>query len=224
MTEYGFLSAFLVGIAGSLHCFGMCGGIAGALRLAIPNDQPSLLYICAYNIGRITSYAIAGALTGGLGLIAQAAATQILSIFQLLSALMLLAMGLYIAQWWRGLARLEQIGQRLWQLIRPLSQRFIPFKHPFSAFPYGFLWGWLPCGLVYSTLTWALLSGDPLQGALIMTAFGLGTLPALFAVAFSTSWIISILKSTYCRTFVACSLILYAIYLIYLNVNSIKYP
>ncbi|NVK56728.1 MAG: sulfite exporter TauE/SafE family protein [Alteromonadaceae bacterium] len=222
MNDFGFISAFIVGLAGSLHCVGMCGGIAGALRAAIPGNKTSLPYILSYNFGRITSYAIAGCITGGLGQIAQTSVAHGLAIFQILSALMLLAMGLYLAQWWRGLARIEQLGQGVWKRIRPLSKRFLPFKSPLSAYPYGFIWGWLPCGLVYSTLTWALVSGDALQGALTMAAFGLGTLPALVSVSIGAGWIITLLQQNTTRTLVATGLIVYALFLIYRTLNSIN--
>lgn len=220
MNEFGVLSAFLVGLAGSLHCVGMCGGIAGALRAAVPAGQPPLPYILSYNLGRITSYAIAGAITGILGQVARASITHGLMIFQLISAAMLIAMGLYLAQWWRGLARLEALGSGLWQRIRPFSKRFLPFKSPVSALPYGFIWGWLPCGLVYSTLTWALVSGSGTKGAMIMASFGLGTLPALIAVSIGAGWLISLLQNARTRSLVAISLILYAVFLIYRTLNG----
>ena len=220
MNDFGFLSAFLIGLAGSLHCVGMCGGIAGALRAAVPAHQPPLFYILSYNLGRITSYAIAGAITGVLGQIARASVTHGLMIFQLVSALMLIAMGLYLAQWWRGLVYLERMGGQIWQVIRPLSKRFIPFKSPLSAFPYGFIWGWLPCGLVYSTLTWALVSGDGLYGAATMAAFGLGTFPALIAVSMGAGWLLTLLQNPKTKSLVAICLIIYAVFLIYRTLNG----
>ncbi|MDC8831105.1 sulfite exporter TauE/SafE family protein [Alteromonas gilva] len=222
MNDFGYISAFLVGLAGSLHCVGMCGGIAGALRAAIPSHNATLPYILSYNFGRITSYAIAGFLTGALGQIAQASVKNGLAVFQILSAVMLLAMGLYLAQWWRGLARIERLGQGIWKRIRPLSKRFIPFKSPLSAYPYGFIWGWLPCGLVYSTLTWAMVSGDALQGALTMAAFGLGTLPALISVSIGAGWLMTLLQQHNTRIMVASGLILYALFLIYRTLDSIN--
>ena len=220
MSDYGFLSAFVVGLAGSLHCVGMCGGIAGALRAAVPGGQPPLAYIVSYNLGRITSYAIAGAITGLLGQVARASVSHGLMVFQLLSAAMLIAMGLYLAQWWRGLARLEKLGNALWQRVRPLSKRFIPFRSPLSAFPYGFIWGWLPCGLVYSTLTWALMSGSGVHGALTMAAFGLGTFPALIAVSLGAGWLLKLLQDSKTKSLVAICLIIYALFLIYRTLNG----
>ena len=77
------------------------------------------------------------------------------------------------------LARLESLGAWLWRRIQPYSARFLPADTPAKAFALGTLWGWLPCGLVYSLLATALLSGGAGGGALVMLAFGLGTLPNL---------------------------------------------
>lgn len=221
MTEFSPLAAFLVGVAGSVHCLGMCGGIAGALRAACPAGSASLPYALAYNLGRISSYAIAGALTGWLGLIAQATLLKGLSLLTLLSGVMLLLMALYLGQWWRGLTKIEALGQHLWKHIQPLSKRFIPFKSPLSAVPYGAIWGWLPCGLVYSTLTWSLASGSALHGALVMICFGLGTLPALLAAGAGAGWLMNILRNRNTKTLVALLLLIYALFLIYRSISSI---
>lgn len=220
MTDFSLLSAFLVGIAGSVHCFGMCGGFAGALTAAIPQGKSPTPFVLSYNTGRILSYTLAGAITGALGSIAQSSMTSLLYGFKLFSAFMLIAMALYLAQWWRGLARIESLGKQLWQHLQPLSKRFLPFKSPLSALPYGIIWGWLPCGLVYSTLTWSLSAGTALQGAMIMAAFGVGTLPALLAVSFGANGLLTLLRMPKTRTFIAVTLIIYAVFLIYRTVNS----
>lgn len=222
MTDFSLLSAFLVGIAGSVHCFGMCGGFAGALTAAIPQGKSPTPFVLSYNTGRILSYTLAGAITGALGSIAQSSMTSLLYGFKLFSAFMLIAMALYLAQWWRGLARIESLGKQLWQHLQPLSKRFLPFKSPLSALPYGIIWGWLPCGLVYSTLTWSLSAGTALQGAMIMAAFGVGTLPALLAVSFGANGLLTLLRMPKTRTFIAVTLIIYAVFLIYRTVNSIS--
>ncbi|TPV59942.1 sulfite exporter TauE/SafE family protein [Aestuariibacter sp. GS-14] len=222
MTDFSLFSAFLVGIAGSVHCFGMCGGFAGALTAAIPQGKSPTPFVLSYNTGRILSYTLAGAITGALGSIAQSSMTSLLYGFKLFSAFMLIAMALYLAQWWRGLARIESLGKQLWQHLQPLSRRFLPFKCPLSALPYGIIWGWLPCGLVYSTLTWSLSAGTALQGAMIMAAFGVGTLPALLAVSFGANGLLTLLRMPKTRTFIAVTLIIYAVFLIYRTVNSIS--
>jgi len=177
------LSAFLVGLLGGVHCVGMCGGIVGALSLgARPGaGRPRWGLLLDYNLGRIASYTVAGALMGGIGalaahLVAVQHAQQVLTV---IAGLFMLALGLYLAGWWRGLARVEQAGSLIWRRIEPLGRRLIPVRTPLQALLLGLVWGWLPCGLVYSMLIWAISSGGTVQGALLLLAFGLGTLPNL---------------------------------------------
>jgi len=90
-------------------------------------------------------------------------------------------LGLYLAGISSAVARLEPIGKAAWRRLQPLTRRFLPANTVPRALGLGLLWGWLPCGLVYSVLATALLAGGTLSGAAIMFAFGLGTLPNLMA-------------------------------------------
>jgi uncharacterized protein len=183
MPDSGFLALFLVGLLGGTHCVGMCGGIVGALSLGGPTRLSLHL---AYNCGRIASYAAAGALAGAVGGLSLTLAGQLPVRIALYVAanLMLVALGVYLigATW--ALAFVERIGQNLWRRIQPLGRRFIPARTLAQAFPLGLLWGWLPCGLVYSALATALTAGSAGKGALLMLAFGLGTLPNLLLAGF----------------------------------------
>jgi sulfite exporter TauE/SafE len=178
MPDSAYLALFLVGLLGGTHCVGMCGGIVGALSLGAPARWSMHL---AYNAGRILSYGVAGALAGALGaasLALDGPAPVRLALY-LLANLMLVALGLYLLGVTRALAFTERAGQHLWRHIQPLTRRFVPAKTVAQAFPLGVLWGWLPCGLVYSALATALGAGSPGRGGLLMLAFGLGTLPNL---------------------------------------------
>lgn len=178
MPDNGFLALFLVGLLGGTHCVGMCGGIVGALSLGGPARWSMHL---AYNGGRLASYVLAGALAGAVGGATLHLAGQwaIRQGFFLLANLMLIALGLYLMGLTRALALTERAGQNLWRHLQPFTKRFLPARTPAQAFPLGLLWGWLPCGLVYSALVTALTTGSPGRGALAMAAFGLGTLPNL---------------------------------------------
>ncbi len=153
MNGLQLLPVFLVGLAGSVHCVGMCGGIVGALSASAP----------ARPVIAIASAPAATAVAG-------------------LANLMLVALGLYLMDAWRGLARLEQGGQLLWRRIQPLLKPFLPADSAAKALALGGLWGWLPCGMVYSVLLTAMLSGSAASGAAVMLAFGLGTLPMLLSL------------------------------------------
>ena len=178
-----YTAAFAVGLLGGAHCIGMCGGIMNALSFAIPEQQRArsqvLAMLLLYNAGRIVSYSIAGAIAGLLGGYLQQTGSQAGPVLRILAGLMLVAMGLYLAGWWRGLTRLEILGGYFWKYLQPLGQRLMPVTKPSQVLLLGFIWGWLPCGLVYSALTWSVTASHWQQSALIMLSFGLGTLPAL---------------------------------------------
>ncbi|WP_158968894.1 sulfite exporter TauE/SafE family protein [Paraglaciecola sp. L3A3] len=183
MYELSFFSAMLIGLAGGVHCAGMCGGIVGAFSYALPKGSNLFAYTLTYNLGRIFSYTLAGGLTGWLGQIFSNQINQGIVILQFIGSVFLILLAFYITGWWRGLSKIEKIGTKLWQIIRPWSTKFIPFKNPLYALPYGIIWGWLPCGLIYSSLTWSLASGSAINGALLMFGFGLGTLPIMVLMA-----------------------------------------
>jgi len=179
--------AFMLGIFSTLHCWGMCGGIISALSLAVPvraggNRGREWLMLACYNFGRISSYGIAGVLTASAGFIFSSATGHAGHVLlQTLSGLILVLLGLRIAGWFAGLALLEKAGARLWRWLQPLGQPFLPIDRAYKALIIGAIWGWLPCGLVYSVLLWAAASADPLVGGLTMLAFGLGTLPGMIS-------------------------------------------
>jgi sulfite exporter TauE/SafE len=191
--EYSLLAVFTVGLVSTLHCLGMCGGIIGALSLSLPpevqNSRWRLLpFVLSYNLGRIASYALAGALVGAVGgRLFEAVSPQYgHTILQWLAAGVMAAMGLYLAGWFPRLALLESVGQPLWRALEPLGQRLLPVQSPLHALLFGLVWGWLPCGLVYSALIYAAAAGGALQGALFMTVFGVGTLPTVAAAGILT--------------------------------------
>lgn len=181
MPDSGFLAVFLIGLLGGVHCAGMCGGIVSALSLQTPGGRPAWRIHLAYNLGRIASYAIAGALIGALGSLGLLLNNwlPVQMILYVAANLMMIALGLYLTGATQTLAFTERAGQWLWRRVQPATRRFLPVRGVAQALPLGMLWGWLPCGLVYSVLTMTLLSGSATRGAAIMLVFGLGTLPNL---------------------------------------------
>jgi sulfite exporter TauE/SafE len=170
------LSAFAVGLAGAGHCLGMCGGIAAALGLGGAGAGATQL---AYHGGRLLSYTLLGAAAGAAaGVIDTVAWTLWL---RYLAGALLLAMGLYIAGWWRGLAWLERLGALLWRPVQRIARHWLPPRRPAHALMLGLCWGMMPCGLIYSALALAATRQGALQGGLMMLCFGLGTLPVMLA-------------------------------------------
>lgn len=188
------VSALILGLLGGGHCLGMCGGLMGALTLAIPPEQRGrrLQLLLAYNLGRILSYASAGLLFGLAGwAVASSPAAMLLRI---VAGLLLISMGLYLGGWWSGLTRIEALGRGLWRHIQPVAGRLLPVTSLPRALLLGALWGWLPCGLVYSTLLWAASQGNALDSGLLMLAFGLGTWPVLLATGLAAERLTALLR------------------------------
>ncbi len=236
------LSAFFIGLLGSGHCLAMCGGITTMLTSAInqPANKLSthgdititetsakqinasqcnqlqtasrLNLVIFYHIGRIGSYCLLGAIIGFTGSIAAKNIGLPIVGLRLIAAIFLILLGLYIGQWLMWLNKIEALGKGLWRRLSPFAKFVIPVDNIKKALGLGALWGWLPCGLVYSTLTWALASGSALTGASIMLFFGLGTLPALVALSFSLASIKKLLINMLFKKLTALSLICYGTY------------
>jgi len=211
-------AAFLLGFFSTLHCIGMCGGIIGALSLSLPaeirNNKTRLLtFVLSYNIGRLGSYSIAGLIAGAVGtsVLQSAGFDQAHSVLKFVGVAMMVAVGLYLTGWLPQLTLVEKIGIPIWTRLEPFGRKLMPVNSIAKALSYGLIWGWLPCGLVYFVLIWALTAGDALHGALTMLAFGLGTLPTLLAAGFMTSWITRFAHSTRARQIVGLLIIAMAI-------------
>lgn len=226
MVNLDFYAAFLIGLMGAGHCIGMCGGVAAAITIGMPENTKNSkrwIYLLNYNLGRLVAYTVAGAIIGAmLASVATINGSNSPLIFmRFLAAIMMIILALYIGQWWFGLNKLERIGQVAWRYISPIATSFLPLKSPIKALPFGFLWGWLPCGLVYSTLTWAAVSGSALNGAIVMLAFGLGTLPAMLAVGGFATQLKIWLKNLYFRRISALLLMAYGIQTGYIAIKQI---
>lgn len=186
MPELSLLAALLAGLLGGVHCAGMCGGIVTAFSLQLPGARPHPAFHWAANLGRIASYALAGVIAGivGGGSLYLQQLFPVERVLYLVAQLMLIALGLYLAGWWQGVLVLERAGGALWRKLQPAFSKLLPIRSVPGAFAAGMVWGWLPCGLVYSILITALASGSALHGGLTMLMFGLGTLPNLLAMGF----------------------------------------
>ncbi|HOX70575.1 MAG TPA: sulfite exporter TauE/SafE family protein [Dokdonella sp.] len=180
-------AALLLGLAASGHCLVMCGGISAALGIATAkaaNGRPRAGLLLGYQAGRIASYGLAGLLFGGVlgGLIGLLDIEAVRRSLRALSALALL-LGALVA-----FGRVRDpgfgIGRRLWPRLAPLGRKLLPVTNLPRAFAFGMVWGWMPCGFVYTVLLIASLQLDASRAAATMTAFGLGTAPAMLATAF----------------------------------------
>jgi sulfite exporter TauE/SafE len=200
------LAALGGGLVGSGHCLGMCGGIVGAFALGVAPERRQrvgglTLYVGGYQLGRLLTYALLGAVAGAagaaLGRLLPPAAARLAS--RALAATFFLGLGLYLLGWPQLLLPIERLGARLWRRVEPLGRRWLRPRSPLHAVGLGAVWGFLPCGLVYSMLALAATAGGPLAGAAVMAAFGLGTVPALLAAGLASGWLGRVARQTWVR-------------------------
>ncbi len=194
-------AALVAGFFGSAHCLGMCGGIAGlyAVKLEVASLARRLHLAVLYNVGRILGYALLGFLVAGIGRTLAGVIPALAGPVRLASGLLIVLVGLQLAFAWRPLAILERGGARIWQQIAPSARGLLPVTSAPKALALGVLWGFLPCGLVYSALLIAATSGEALNGAYVMTAFGLGTAPAMLLTGLGSAQLQAFMAKTWAR-------------------------
>lgn len=210
MNEIQMLSAFSLGLAGAGHCLGMCGGIAAAMNLGGNATTATTL---SYHGGRILSYT---ALGGALGYASSSIDIAAWTLFlRYLAGILLVLMGLYVGNWWQGMAILERAGAKVWQPVQNLSSRWLPIRSWRQSLPLGLCWGLMPCGLIYSSLAWATTSANALQAATLMFLFGLGTLPAMLATSLGAKQLQAFLKRRGLKIVIAVLLIISGAWTLY---------
>lgn len=222
------LSVFLMGLLGGVHCLGMCGGVVGMLTAGLDpqvrtNPKKIALFHLNYNLGRILSYALMGALFGLFGaLFTQSLQMDILDkSLRIFSGVLMIMVGLYIGNWSSSIQILEKIGAKFWALLQPLTQQFLPIKNFRSAFFTGLLWGGIPCGLVYGALSFAIISGSAAQGGMIMLAFGLGTLPSLLLMASLSTQLMRLIQKPLVRKISGLMIIILGVAALWMPINSL---
>ena len=179
-----FFTLFLLGFFGGTHCVGMCGGLSSAFALQLPPHLNRLGLIVLLNLGRISSYVLIGLIVGLVGQVGISLddTRWLQNGLYIAANILLLLLGLYLAGLSTAATQIERIGRPIWKRLNPILNRLLPIKSVPACFGVGMLWGWLPCGLVYSASLYALGSGNAVQGGLYMLAFALGTLPNLLAM------------------------------------------
>ena len=215
------LSALMLGFVGSGHCLGMCGGIAGALAQVDDSStrRAEILSSGLYSVGRISSYGMLGAVAGALG----ESLTSLVGFgptVRVLAGLLIVAFGIHTAGGKLGFAWLERAGLRVWRRMSPLIGRVGPPDRLWKRLALGALWGWLPCGLVYSALAAAAVTGSVLSGAAFMVCFGLGTMPAVVLATGTMGSLGSMLRRRSARRAVGALLILFGGWTIFVAISS----
>jgi len=213
-----YLVAFIMGLFSTLHCLSMCGSIIGSLTLSlkreIREDKTQLFpFVLSYNLGRISSYGLAGFLAGLLHnvLMLPLGEGQGHRILQIISVLIMTGAGLHIGGWFPRFAYIERAGAQLWREIEPYGRRLLPVETLKQAYIFGMIWGWLPCGLVYAALALSATAGNEFRSTLTMLFFGLGTLPAVAGVGLMTNMMVELSRMKEFRKLAGASLLILAL-------------
>ncbi|HBC57172.1 MAG TPA: hypothetical protein DCZ03_08415 [Gammaproteobacteria bacterium] len=206
------LSAFWVGLAGAGHCLSMCSGFSGMAATDLSTGIPRWQNFALVQLGRISSYLLVGAvLAAGLQWLELSTSDSLLVVGHYFALFMLLGLALYLFGFPQLLLPFEKLGGWIWRPCQRLINGLFPIQRPSQAFAFGLLWGWLPCGMVYAVAALALSTGVPYQGALVMVAFGIGTLPAIYSSQAILGYLTQQVRQSMVRKIGGCAVLLVAI-------------
>ena len=211
-------TAFLAGLLGGGHCFGMCGGIAAGLG-AMSRGR-AFMPALQFNLARMTSYAV-------LGLVAASVLGGVSGLMpwarwlRLLTAVMILMIGLKFLFNFRGIEFIERGGAGLWKRILPFALKAGNRQDWIGRLLLGFCWGFIPCGLVYTVLMTAASTANPVSGAVTMLAFGAGTLPAMLGLTAAAPALASFLEDRTVRRVIGFALVVLALWTVLMMWGSI---
>lgn len=192
LTSLTFAGGMVLGLASSLHCAGMCGGIASVLSMAaepesdaVPARMRALLTLQA---GRVLAYILMGTAVGAIGTAAFAHLDHpsLYLLLRLVAALSLGWIGLSLTGLAPGIVAVDRLFLAIAGRIRT-GARALRLEGTPGAVAMGLGWGFVPCGMVYGTLVFAAMTGSPLRAASVMAGFGLGTIPAVTMAAFGVT-------------------------------------
>ncbi len=224
-----YLAALVMGLFSSLHCIGMCGSIIGTLTFSLSPELRNNKYrlfgiVFNYNLGRIISYSLAGVAVGIVAdfLNMPFAQGQAHRFLQLVSAAIMTGAGFYLAGWFPRFAYIEKIGVRFWKVVEPFGRKLIPVKNRTQALLFGMIWGWLPCGLIYTALALAATAGSIVHSAITMFAFGLGTLPAVMGVGIITPLLTRLARAQRFKSIVGVLFIVFALLAAFPSINPMR--
>lgn len=215
------IAALILGATGSVHCLTMCGSMSVALGFSIPKSKPFWLYALFVSIGRVFGYAC-------IGFVVNLLSQSIISLTEggifylsILSGILMVLVALHIANISNYVTQLEKLGSGVNRLLAPIKSKVLPIDSTLKCLAYGLLWGFLPCGLVYTALTLAFVSPTPVHAFFTMLCFGLATLPALVGMTVFSKQLTRFFSQSWLRLTLASVIFIAASYQIYLAFNKL---
>jgi len=222
-SDFSYITAFVVGFLGSIHCIGMCGSIVIILSASLPKNKNIYIYQLFYNFGRIISYSIIGFFAGFLGfLFSDLLGSKSFLVFKLIGGLSLLSVGFYFSGLLHVRYFFEGFGWSIWSYFHPYIKKFMPIQHYWQAIFVGLIWGNIPCGLVYSVLIWSISFGSFLKSSILMLVFGFGTLPSMMITGYFALSLKKSINNKIVRFFVSLLIIFFGLLTIITAVLSDK--
>ncbi|CAA0124634.1 Uncharacterised protein [BD1-7 clade bacterium] len=221
MTYSLLAAAFGIGLLSTSHCIFMCGGIASALSANVTGvGFQRFARLALFHLGRISCYALLGFFVASILSVAADQYKLVGITLRHVAAFMMIMIGFYIAGAGRFIKFIEKRFSFIWSSLQPLVQRYIGMKKIHHAYLLGFLWGFLPCGVIYSTLIWASSSADGLNASVLMFVFGLGTLPGFLALGVIQQPLMKLMRSKHAKWLVGLAFILFGFW----TLASFYYP
>lgn len=188
-----------MGLTGSVHCLTMCGSLSVALGFSIPKQKTFWLYALFVSLGRVFGYGLIGLLANLLTQSIVVASSGTVFYLSMLSGVLIVGIGLHIANISNIVTKLEKLGTFIDIWLAPLKKKLMPIDTIPKCLAYGLLWGFLPCGLVYTALSLAIVSPSPITAFSVMTIFGLATLPTVVGMTVFSNHLSRIFSHSYTK-------------------------
>lgn len=217
--NFSILTAFLIGLAGNVHCIGMCSSIITIFSISLSKDKQKylLFYNLYYNLGRLIGYILINVVAFTLGVVLiKILKIENLSFLKLLSGLTLLIISFYLLNIINLIKSIEKLGFNIWNHVNTYSKLFFPVKHPFQGIILGIIWSHVPCGLVYSTVIWSTSSGSLFKSIVLILFFWVGTLPSMFGLGLFPTKIKKITDYNRTKIFLGFIFLIFGTYNMYL--------
>lgn len=215
------LTALLMGLTGSAHCLTMCGSLSVALGFSIPKHKSFWLYALFVSFGRVFGYGVIGLTANVIAQSILVASNGHILYLSILSGVLMIGIGLHISGLSSVIVRIEVIGRFIDKALTPIKQKIMPIDSLGKCLLYGLLWGFLPCGLVYTALSLALVSPTPGAAFGVMVVFGFTTIPAVVGMTIFSRQLTKIFNNQIIKLLLGAIISCVGLFQIYVSSNKL---